>query len=775
MTTLIIKTNTNQLTDVLIKDLGFNIPASGGSLTFNELEILDQIGLSVNLRELATDDAFGVNSSTLIINDGTSDISQLRVSSFLRQLVNAIPAHIELIDTFGNSTLYFTIGAATAIATSGSTILVGPGTYTESFTIPTSVTIRSAGGSSILSPPTSIIMGDSTILQGFTIVMPSSATPALSYNSSGTATIIQTTFIGTSPLSVGVVNSGTGTFIAFVSTFGEGVCDCLFYNKTGKGVASNFSISDGIVTTAICTSGTRFDFSNLSSFNSGVVTLIKAGGSGALVGLSSIFKNHSIGLNLTSDNVKVELSGIDNEATVADLLVDSNLTGSGTGTLRVIGSYVNSTRFSAPVGWLERADTTFVFSDDRSTQDPAFHLVTQLHVGSPLKQQVSAFGEGGSTTFGTVVLTTDSTATDTADGGSISDVSVAAASRTSSTFSFQGTASGYSILIGSQLETSIDKVKHWGLKIKQTIAAVEVVEKSFIFEYWNGSSWVEIDVMITHHNEYHRYGNSAFIRSDQQEHIRYGIAENTSWMKKTIAGINAFWSRIRIINDLTTAPVFERLQIHTNSSEICHDGTMSFFGTSRFEKTILETGNVFGEDSGVVDVTVAVGSGGDPTGWDHHIKNSSLGGAGDTLFAQFILPRGIDTSLPLRVTLYYSIDPGGSPSVDPILILSVLPLEIRGNLVADPTGGATPVERAAANTAALTDKAALTETITVTETTGNIIQKISSNFSIADYYEGDMVLVKLTFNNDGTPNQNIEIWGMEICGAFWIDGGRRRV
>jgi len=83
MTTLIIKTNTSQATDVLIRDLGFVVPNSGGSVTFTDILNLQDCNTSTNLRTYATDDAYGVNSSTLILNNGTSDIAQSQVDNFL--------------------------------------------------------------------------------------------------------------------------------------------------------------------------------------------------------------------------------------------------------------------------------------------------------------------------------------------------------------------------------------------------------------------------------------------------------------------------------------------------------------------------------------------------------------------------------------------------------------------------------------------------------------------------------------------------------------------
>jgi hypothetical protein len=87
---VVIKTNPSQATDVLIHDMGILIPASGGSETFTDVDNLDNIRLSQDLRLLTTDNAYGVGSSTLIVNDGASDIPQAQAETFITQAVGIV-------------------------------------------------------------------------------------------------------------------------------------------------------------------------------------------------------------------------------------------------------------------------------------------------------------------------------------------------------------------------------------------------------------------------------------------------------------------------------------------------------------------------------------------------------------------------------------------------------------------------------------------------------------------------------------------------------------
>lgn len=88
--TIVIKTNALQATDVLVRDIGIFIPGSGGSLVLSSDDEISEAKDSDYLLDLATDNAFGAGSSTLIINDGTSDIPQSNVPEFLGVVTSPI-------------------------------------------------------------------------------------------------------------------------------------------------------------------------------------------------------------------------------------------------------------------------------------------------------------------------------------------------------------------------------------------------------------------------------------------------------------------------------------------------------------------------------------------------------------------------------------------------------------------------------------------------------------------------------------------------------------
>ena len=92
MTTLIIKTNPAQGTDVLIRDMGIPIPSdhtTPGTTdieTFTDKRNISDAGDSVDLESLLTDDVHGADSSTLILNVDGNDVPQPLIPPTLSSL-----------------------------------------------------------------------------------------------------------------------------------------------------------------------------------------------------------------------------------------------------------------------------------------------------------------------------------------------------------------------------------------------------------------------------------------------------------------------------------------------------------------------------------------------------------------------------------------------------------------------------------------------------------------------------------------------------------------
>ena len=129
MPTLTIKTNVSQATDVLIKDMGILIPNSGGSAAFTDSDSFFEASTSKNLKTYVTDNAFGANSSTLILADGGTNIAQVDATNFLLQLgggTRTIQSTVDFGFASGQEGDIATVTVTTTFATTSSIITCVP-------------------------------------------------------------------------------------------------------------------------------------------------------------------------------------------------------------------------------------------------------------------------------------------------------------------------------------------------------------------------------------------------------------------------------------------------------------------------------------------------------------------------------------------------------------------------------------------------------------------------------------------------------------------------
>jgi len=118
--TVVIRTNVDQLSDVLVKDLGYAIPGAGGQVTLNGALDISNAQNSLDLFGFAGDGSYvggaDPNNNTIVLNDGTSDYAQDELDSFFG-----------VVFTLGEVVLVFT-GATTPVA-SGTAININTGAY----------------------------------------------------------------------------------------------------------------------------------------------------------------------------------------------------------------------------------------------------------------------------------------------------------------------------------------------------------------------------------------------------------------------------------------------------------------------------------------------------------------------------------------------------------------------------------------------------------------------------------------------------------------------
>lgn len=562
----------------------------------------------------------------------------------------------------------------------------------------------------------------------------------------------------------GIFINNTDSFIEAHNIYAQTYTDTIsevFTVVSGTAVIRGFTvISDSTIETLIkCDAGSVTVF-NMWSESLNVTNGLYVDNGGHFIGFSGEIAN-SVNAIRINNSSSIDLNNINVSGdTTNHILVEDTISH-----IHVIGCGIDRSKVVFPDGYI---NDTAIFLDT------THHIVSvqgSFTVGRPEYGTSSTFGGGRTCTRGMNVLTTDGTASTLSDGGNIVDVTSSASSTVSgTTFSFQGTTTDHTILVGSLLSDGADKLKAWGIRQEQTIAAVEVTPKSFVTEYWNGSAWSGCSNMATHTWKGYAYANELFIRANSSEHVGCHIPDD--WTKKTINGENTYWLRFRIINDLTTSPVFDIFHLQTDRFKVGREGINTFHGKAKFKETLLAAGNIFGESGGVLDSSLDIGSGDIPTGWGHVMKNNKLNGSGDALYFQTDLHKGVCTSCPLSIKVLGCVVSDGASS-DGTIIISALPVEVQGVKEADSSGGVIPVERTLANTKAFTTDQAQYEMCSVPFSDNTKMQSFEFNtIDISDYYEGDMVFIRIEMDYAGSANKDFLICGVEVSGSSWTNGER---
>lgn len=84
--TITIKTGVAQATPVVIRDMGVDVPALGGSISYTNQNRLEDAANSNSLRDLASNTPSPGAFGTLTVNDGARDIPSALVSARLDSL-----------------------------------------------------------------------------------------------------------------------------------------------------------------------------------------------------------------------------------------------------------------------------------------------------------------------------------------------------------------------------------------------------------------------------------------------------------------------------------------------------------------------------------------------------------------------------------------------------------------------------------------------------------------------------------------------------------------
>ena len=126
--------------------------------------------------------------------------------------------------------------------------------------------------------------------------------------------------------------------------------------------------------------------------------------------------------------------------------------------------------------------------------------------------------------------------------------------------------------------------------------------------------------------------------------------------------------------------------------------------------------------------------------------------------------------MPFYINIKYNPTASGASS-NGVLKISFLPIECQGVLEADPSGGISPVSRTLANTETFTTDPSQLSTISIPVVDSTKTQSVTSDpFSVAGYYPGDIILIRIEYDDDGDGNKDISIWNVDLSGVKWKHG-----
>ena len=719
---------------------------------------------------------------------------------------------------------YLTIGAALAAApTTGSTVLVRPGNYPEEgLVVNGNVSLIGEGGWQVTtigpspaSATTDIIeLKQNAYIEGVSVNVPQGSFNGIfASNAAGTNSAYNVTFYGngtTGSTGVGMFKSGGGKLIGTgIRVEGGGMQDCL---KVDSGVLalegihvpqSSGSIENVLLVTT--SGGTLAGRAQMLSFNSGnnnVTNVVKTtGGSTGVIPTALIFTPNIFNATnaYVGDGEFETFNALGGRFENVTYAVKLDLAGTAQeATYRINANHQPLYLYNKEAAALAEFSLNFT-QESTDTFNSSYNIfgAEQMSVGFAERGTSVSVGRGAPYTTGMVVYTTDNTASSSSDGGNITDVTDEAKSKTGSTFTFQGAGTNHTILIGVQRQDlNGDPLKFYGLET--FVSSQASSGGTYVFESWNGSQWVEVMGMCSSVDKGFSYGTDYFIRPNNDEFVRVGLDEfiespiadfgvsAVTWSNKTINNVDAYWLRIRIDTAVTTLPNFERFKILDSVYSFSKNGVPAAYGLAQFRKTINLNGNIWSQSGGgmsLTDYSRTLGTG--TNAYTHYFDKSLIDTVGESVSIQFPLPIGTCTAFPLTMKLVMEV-PNGGGTIDSNtieIITSALPQAVVGTLIADSSGGVTPIKRTIAQTKTLDSLNpyenivdVLPEGYTPGVTTwvdlrDKIFEIDLGQINVQTIYEGDTVFLQTGINAlNTTGTGQVVVYALIIEGVSHQDG-----
>jgi len=370
----------------------------------------------------------------------------------------------------------------------------------------------------------------------------------------------------------------------------------------------------------------------------------------------------------------------------------------------------------------------------------------QFSVGTPADPRETVLGGGDSYPVPiayhcTIAGTTDLTVVDAVDVSSILQSAEA-----STTGLFGGVDAGDYILVGSDFQFT-------GIKAK--IETAGVVERDHaVGEYLFDDTpiWLAAPYMVTGAEFPYEQRSDELASEVGSEHWRFGfnplLQRPNPWFVSTMningVDITKYWSRFRIVTGITTDPSLQMMKLHTDRFEVNKDGTTEYFGMSRYPKALIVHQRLLDELDGFAprDQVINFASGISVKMKKNKFEDGQLDGYGGIL----TIPAGLDTSIPVVVTLNYEVENAVAGDLE--VVFETAQIE-----VGDKLDGTHPVDSTSANIIAVgvNEDATLKQVMFLVDVRQLrpeefLVYKLSRNASgsrVGDTYIGDMYIVSV--------------------------------
>ena len=698
---------------------------------------------------------------------------------------------------------YATIKAACATATTGQVVEVNTGSYTEAnpITVPSGVLVTSSvgdqgwvGDSVSVFPAVQTAdlfqLSASSAINGFTVTLPSSLGSAGVSYAGGAASTASVTNLGIRGTAGGrgdgivVKSASSGKIIAFEIRYKGGELRHLLAVSGGILATESIHVPNvaGLSGMDACiyqdnstgSSVSRYQGVDNNCGNSNVDTFyLNDGGTGVFYGVN--FFNGDKGIRLLNNSYNVSFFGGLIESVNAWLTVDAGVTGTS-GKIYVDAYVTKIFAVNEPTWWA--SDYAFEFFADRDDQEAILsskQLQGQsLVVGDKRNPQGMIVGGGSPFNEGLKVFSA-SGVTDLTDGTGFADLSALASTKDPvDNFTFSSNAIDEVLYFATTARDKTNNLlKHYALQF--TMALGDTRDGVYAYEIWDGSTWVVYDYQVISRGTNYNYANKLFWRGSNLELMWTGVRANTAWAAKTINGVNAYWSRIRITAAPTGTPtIVQTLLAPEGGFAVNTNGSVIYFGTAQFRYSLQQGGNIFSESGGVTNAAIPVGSG--PEAWTHISTNSVCNGNGDAIYWQIRIPEGTCTAFPLELEVVVQANNGNNAATKPTFKASLAHFGVIGNFIADPAGGLVPVAATAADLVTITDEAPDSYTVQMTGDEANYLYRLKFGpFRMAQHYEGDISALRLEMTDDGSNNADVTIWNVDLRGYRWTNGESQEI